>query len=151
MPAASCGLPRQMLPPPTTTPTETPAACTAAISLAMTVVVSTSTLPPLPANASPESFSRTRRKAGAGTATLLAECELGEAANRHLLAQDARHTVDQLADRHRIVLDERLFEHHVILEPFVELAFDDLLRDRRRLAIRNLLDKLRAQFGDRFG
>src|ERR1700677_1150913 len=130
MPAASCGLPRQMLPPPTTTAIEAPSACTAAISLAMTVVVSTSTLPPLPANASPESFSRTRRKAGAGTG-LLAECELGEAANGHFLAEHARHAVDQLADRHRIILDERLLEDHVILEPLVELAFDDLLRDRR--------------------
>src|ERR1700733_12441288 len=114
MPAASCGLPRQMLPPPTTTATETPSACTAAISFAITVVVSTSTLPPLPANASPESFSRTRRKAGAGTALLLAECELGEAAGRHLLPEHARHAVDQLADRDRIVLDERLLEHDVI-------------------------------------
>src|SRR5471030_1901916 len=107
MPAASCGLPRQMLPPPTTTAIETPSACTAAISLAMTVVVSTSTLPPVPANASPESFSRTRRKAGADT-VLLAEFELGEAADAHLFAEHARHAVHQLADRDRIVLDERL-------------------------------------------
>src|SRR5271156_4535619 len=116
-----------MLPPPTTTAIETPSACPAAISLAIVVVVSTSTLPPAPANASPESLSRTRRKAGAGTATLLAECELGEAADRHLLAQHARHAVDQLADRDRVVLDERLLEHDVILEPLVELSFDDLL------------------------
>src|SRR5476651_1532391 len=141
MPAASCGLPRQMFPPPTTTAIETPSACTAAISFAITVVVSTSTLPPLPANASPESFRRTRRKAGAGKA-LLAECELGEAADRHLLAQHARHAVDQLADRHRVVLDERLFEHDVILEPLVELALDDFLADRRRFAGRDLGDEL---------
>src|ERR1039458_6320562 len=102
MPAASCGLPRQILPPPTTTATETPSACTAAISLAMTVVVSTSTLPPVPANASPESFSRTRRKAGADTA-LFAECELGEAANAHLLTEHARHAGHELADRDRVV------------------------------------------------
>src|ERR1700722_9535281 len=105
MPAASCGLPRQMLPPPTTTASETPSAWTAAISLAMTVVVSTSTLPPVPANASPESFRRTRLKADAGKG-LLAECELGEAADRHLLTQDAGYAVDQLADRDRIVLHE---------------------------------------------
>src|ERR1700722_16802751 len=110
MPAASCGLPRQMLPPPTTTAIETPSACTAAISFAMTVVVSTSTLPPLPANASPESFRRTRRKAGV-KAPLLAECELGEAPDRHLLAQHAGYAVDELADRDRIVLHEGLLEH----------------------------------------
>src|ERR1700723_1686299 len=140
MPAASCGLPRQMLPPPTTTAIETPSACTAAFFLAFRVVVTPPPPPPLPANASPESFSRTRRKAGAGTG-LLAECELGEAANGHLLAEHARPAIDQLAARHRIVLDERFLEHHVVLEPLVELAFDDFLRDRRRLAVRNLLDE----------
>src|ERR1700744_5971673 len=148
MPAASCGLPRQMLPPPTTTATLTPSECTAAISFAIAVVVSTSTLPSAPANASPESFSRTRLKAGVATGELLAECELGEAADRHLLAENAGDAVYQLTDRNRIVLHERLLEHDVILKPLVELAFDDLLSDRRRLALGNLLRELFTQLGD---
>ena len=61
MPAASCALPRQMLPPPTTTATETaPSRATSAIWPAIHAVFSTSTELSVPANASPEILRSTR-------------------------------------------------------------------------------------------
>src|SRR5581483_9803103 len=107
MPAASCTLPRQMFPPPTTTAIETPLRETSAICSAIACVVSTSTPVSSPANASPEIFSRTREKRGlAATIALFAQRVLGEAAHSDLFAQRTGRRVDQIADAERVVFDE---------------------------------------------
>src|SRR5690606_18475685 len=62
MPASAPAIPRQMLPPPTTTATSTPASRTSTISPAMYWVKAPSMPEPVsPAKASPESLSRRRR------------------------------------------------------------------------------------------
>src|SRR5579872_753887 len=105
----------------------------------MSSVVCTSTPVSVPEKASPEIFRRTRRYFGAAVckAVLLSQRVLRETADLDLLAEDADHAVDEIADAHRIVLHERLVEQAVLLEPLVEFAVDDLLRDLRRLAGRN--------------
>src|SRR5579875_1325004 len=119
----------------------------------MSSVVWTSTPDSVPENASPEIFSRTRRYFGAAACKLLAvpQCVLREAPNLDLLAEHADDAVDQIADADRVVLDERLVEQAVLLEPLVEFAFDDLLRDLGRLSGRHRGGELAAHALDDVG
>src|SRR5436309_10637331 len=104
-----------MLPPPTTIATSTPRSDTRWISAAMAAMRSASApYSAEPMRASPESFSRTRLKAGrppspeACTATLrlclLADLEPGEAADHHVLARLRGRRRTQVLDRLPAVL-----------------------------------------------
>src|SRR6516162_8885173 len=143
MPASSCTLPRQMFPPPTTIAMETPARLTSAISSAIARVVFTSTPVVSPANASPDIFKRTREKRGPGNS--LTKGVSGEAPYANAFAERADRTMHEVAHAHRIVLDERLIEQAVLLEPLVKFSGNDLLCYFGRLARRHCILKLGAQ------
>src|ERR1700729_1079533 len=140
MPASSCTLPRQMFPPPTTMAIETPARRTSAISSAIARVVLTSTPDASPVKASPDIFRSTR--AYRDSPSSLPKRVSCKAPHADLLAERPDGTNDQIADAHRVVLDECLVEQAMLLVPLRELAFDDLFGDLRRLAGRNARAKL---------
>src|SRR3954467_1588768 len=106
-----------MLPPPTTMPTCTPLRTTSAIWRAMLATV-TGSMPSFspPANASPESFSRTRFQVIRSDADL----EAGEALERH--AGLVEHRLHGLL----VVADVGLVEEDDLLEEPGHAAFDDL-------------------------
>src|SRR5271165_452173 len=137
MPPASCALPRQMFPPPTTTATETPSRATAAISSAITAVVAKSTALSLPPKASPESFRRTRLKDG--RALRFTDGELHKAPDLDVLAEHPDGRSDQLADGLIFVHDEGLIDQNMIAVPFVQLTLDDARLDFGRLPGRDFL------------
>ena len=70
---------------------------------------------------------------------------MGEAPNFDLFTERADRAMHQIADAQRVVLDERLIEQAVLLEPLVELPLDDLLGDLGRLAGGNRALELFAQ------
>src|SRR6266581_3083494 len=140
-----------MLPPPTTTAGWIPRSTTSA-SCRATSAVAPSEIPDPEscANASPESFSRTRwyvgrasppslmrlvvsstgrRHSVGGQLTrllqVLAQPVAGEPPDRHLLAGLGTDLVQQALDRLRAVLDERLVQQDVVLEERLEFPFDD--------------------------
>src|SRR3954470_14410886 len=116
MPALAPVIPRQMLPPPTTTAISMPSSArTSTISDASC----SSTLPSMPypsspAKASPESFSSTRGH------------RAPSAANDHLSEPHDGGIAEYLLDRLLLVPHELLLEQHGLAEPTVEFAVDDL-------------------------
>src|ERR687898_3625237 len=144
MPRSAPGMPRKMLPPPTTTAISTPSSVfAAATSSAMRCTTAASMPEPeaTSANTSPESFSTTRSYLDAApnaspyaffavllVATrrlLVADLDPHEAADRRILAE----LPEQLADRGLRLADERLLDQDDALVEGVDPAFDDL-RDR---------------------
>src|SRR5947208_6577896 len=140
-----------MLPPPTTTAGWMPRSTTSA-SCRATSAVAPSEIPDPEscANASPESFSKTRWYVGrasppslmrlvvsstgrrhpvGGQLTrllqVLAQPVAGEPPHRHLLAGLGADLVQQALDRLRVVLDERLIKQDVVPEERLEFPFDD--------------------------
>src|SRR5438093_3617092 len=140
-----------MLPPPTTTAGWIPRSTTSA-SCRATSAVAPSEIPEPEscANASPESFSRTRwyvgrasppslmrlvvpstgrRHSVGGQLTrllqVLTQPVPGEPPDGHLLARLGADLVQEALDRLRVVLDERLVEQDVVLEERLEFPFDD--------------------------
>src|SRR5215471_7603229 len=128
MPRVAPDMPRQMLPPPTTTAISTPSSwrayatssamrCTTAASMPYPVAVS--------ANASPDSLSTTRRKrlwlrGSTCRNLLLAGLHAGEPRDGRTLAEP----FEELADRHLRVLHGRLLEQHDLFVEAVEPAGD---------------------------
>src|SRR5512144_2379026 len=160
MPRSDSAAPRNMLPPPTTTASWTPAQTTSAIASAMCATTRAS-MPSdsLPANASPETVSRTRRQRGgngtgeaghrASSVTVAASpfvefpvCQSGladlvarEPTNLDLLTQRRAGLVEEPANGLLGVLDERLLEQGELLVVAGDPALHDL-RDRLlRLAL----------------
>src|SRR5262249_20193739 len=152
MPRALPARPRKMLPPPSTMPICTPSACTSRTSSASVDRMSSSMpCPASPASSSPESLSRMRCGL-AFNASLRPEAEAGEAADDDVLAGLGRHLLDQVADDDLVVLDERLLHEADLAVELVELAVDDLVRDRGRLAlVLHLVGVDRALAGDALG
>src|SRR5262245_34411395 len=129
MPRVAPDIPRQMLPPPTTTAISTPSSarasatssamrCTTAASIPKLVVVS--------ANASPDSLRTTRRYS-------LSSLMIGTLVLAHLHAGEPRQlgvaaeAFDELGDAHLRVLHGRLLEQHDVLVERVEPALDRAL------------------------
>ena len=137
-----------MLPPPTTTAVWTPRS-TISASCRATRLVASVLMPDWEsagANASPESFNRTRLYVGRDVASAsLGSHRLAgrsprrrysasspslyrdEALDGNLLADLGGDLVEQLLHRLRVVLHERLVEQHDVLEVRGQLALDDLL------------------------
>src|SRR6266508_6274360 len=128
MPRSAPGMPRKMLPPPTTMAISTPSsACEAATSSAMRWTMWASMPKPVDVSAktSPESFSTTRSYRDASPTRLLllfADLDPDEPSDGCLLAELAQ----QLADRRLRLADERLLDENVRLVEAVQAAFDDL-------------------------
>src|SRR6266540_2230733 len=128
MPRSAPGMPRKMLPPPTTMAISTPSlAWDAATSSAMRWTMSASMPKPVDVSAktSPESFSTTRSYRDASPTRLLllfADLDPDEPSDGCLLAELAQ----QLADRRLRLADERLLDENVRLVEAVQAAFDDL-------------------------
>src|SRR5712691_7663704 len=142
MPRVLADRPRKMLPPPSTTPTWMPSACTSLTSSASPARISSAMpCPASPASSSPDSLSRMRCGL-ALNASLCAQAEAHEAAHDHVLAGPGRDLLDELVDGLLVVLDERLLHQAHLGVELVELAVDDLVGDRRRLAL--VLDLLRV-------
>src|SRR5918994_1892219 len=144
MPRSAPGLPRKMLPPPTTTAISTPSSVfAAATSSAMRCTTAASMPEPeaASANTSPDSFSTTRSYLDASPNAspyaffaillvttrrlLVADLDPHEAADGRILAELAQ----QLADRGLRLAEERLPDQDDTLVEGVDPAFDDL-RDR---------------------
>src|ERR671910_221126 len=144
MPRSAPGMPRKMLPPPTTTAISTPSSVfAAATSSAMRCTTAASMPEPeaASANTSPDSFSTTRSYLDASPNAspyaffaillvttrrlLVADLDPHEAADGRILAELAQ----QLADRGLRLADERLLDQDDTLVEGVDPAFDDL-RDR---------------------
>src|SRR5690348_2161189 len=128
-----------MLPPPTTIATSTPRWQTRCTSAAIAAIRSASApYSALPMRASPESFRRTRLKAGrapsvegwpANCPRLLADLEASEAPDHHVLARLRGRGRAQLLDGLSAVLvlvHVLLLEQDDLLEPLAELALGDL-------------------------
>src|SRR5262245_1215054 len=128
-----------MLPAPITTAISTPRSATPWISAAIrstragSVPYSSS-----PWSASPESFNRTRPKAGSATAPLLPHYEPGEAGDRDVLAHPRGDVGAQVLDRLALVpvlVDVLLLQQGDLALPLRDLAADDLLDDVVGLAV----------------
>src|SRR3954468_19445737 len=143
-----------MLPPPTTIATSTPRSVTcftAAAMAAMRAGSAPSSSPP--SSASPDIFSRTRRKAAlpllvapsSATGLLLSHLEAGEAPDHHVLAGAGGDLGAQLLDRLAVVLvlvDVPLHQQHRLLEPLAQAPLDHLLLHLLGLSVgRGLLRK----------
>src|ERR1700730_13848642 len=124
-----------MLPAPTTIATSTPWSRTA-VTWRATAFTRSGSVPKssCPINASPDSFSRMRLKAGAIPGepipqVLLADCKAGEAADHHVLTGGGGQLVAQLLDRLSLELRvvHLLLEQHHRAVPRIELAGDDPL------------------------
>src|SRR6266508_4194175 len=128
MPRSAPGMPRKMLPPPTTMAISTPSsACEAATSSAMRWTMWASMPKPVDVSAktSPESFSTTRSYRDASPTRLLllfADLDPDEPSDGCLLAE----LTQQLADRRLRLADERLLDENVRLREAAQAAFDDL-------------------------
>src|SRR5262245_43304276 len=135
MPRALPARPRKMLPPPSTMPTCTPRACTSRTSSEIPDSTSSSMpCPASPASSSPESLRR-MRWGRAFNASLRAQAVADEAAHDHVLAGLGRGLLHEHVDRELVVLDERLLHQAHLGVELVELARDDLVHDRGRLAL----------------
>src|SRR4051812_37419123 len=94
-----------------------------------------------PISASPDSFKRTRRKAGCpfcDSGLLLAHLEAREAPDDYVLAGRGGDLGPQLLDRLRLVLllvHVLLIQQDDLLEPLAHAALGDLLLDLLRLAV----------------
>src|SRR5438105_249078 len=121
-----------MLPPPTTTAICTPSDSVTSASCRARPAVASGEMPNMlsgEANASPESFRRTRWWIGPSSATsadLFPELVAGEAPHRDLLPHLGGDLVDQLAHGLRVVADERLVQQDPVLVERGELALHDL-------------------------
>src|SRR5437764_1801274 len=143
-----------MLPPPTTTATCTPRSTTRLIWVAIASIRSRSApYSSGPIRASPDSFRRTRRKAGwrpspstaASEAMLLfrAHREAREAADHHVLAGLRRELAAELLDRLAVValaVDVRLAKEDGLVEPLRKPSLGDLRTDVLGLVLRLLLE-----------
>src|SRR5437588_2099279 len=128
-----------MLPPPTTIATSTPRRWTAATSWAIAWIrIGSAPYSRSPISASPESFSSTRRYAGAAAregsccAVSATDLEPREPADHHVLSGFRRERLAELLDRLAgvlVLVDVLLAHEHHVLEPLLELACDDLLAD----------------------
>src|SRR3954447_22737492 len=131
MPWPAPVIPRQMLPPPTTTAMSTSRSRrTSTISCASWRTMSPSMpWPSLPANASPESLRTTRRHRAPPTVDRpsAADRDLGE-------AHDLR-AAEEVGDRLLLVLHVVLLEEHALLEPAGEATVDDLAERGLGLAL----------------
>src|SRR5215212_10982576 len=110
MPAPAPAMPRQMLPPPTTTAISVPRSrWTSATSAAMRATVAPWIPKPVTgsANASPDSL-RTTRLQFPRMPVLPADHDLGETGERGV--------AQELGDGHLVVLDEVLLEQNLLLE-----------------------------------
>src|SRR5436190_6291796 len=135
MPRVLAARPRKMLPPPTTMPTWTPSSCTSRISSASAPITASSMpCPAPPARISPLSL-RTMRLKRAPKGLLLAEPETGEAPDLDVLAGLGRGVAHQVAHRRLVVADVGLLEQADLGVELLELAGDDLVEDRGRLAL----------------
>src|SRR5947209_6533028 len=137
-----------MLPPPTTIATSTPRPCVVATSAAIALTHSGSVpYSSSPISASPESFSRIRRKTGGAifddAGVSAADGKPGKATHHDVLAGLGGQLGAQLLDRLAAVLllvDVLLAQKDDIVEPLVELARDDPLTDVLR-PVGRLLDR----------
>src|SRR5579862_4416694 len=138
MPRAAARRPRKMLPPPTTMAISTPRRWTEATSEAIACTHSGSVpYSSWPINASPESFSSTRRKTGGRLCAASPRCavsatdrEAREPPHDDVLAGLGGQLGPQLVDRLAAVLvlvDVLLAQQDDLVEPLVELALDDPL------------------------
>src|SRR3954453_22714226 len=127
-----------MLPPPTTIATSTPRSVIPFTAVAMEAM-RWGSVPKgrSPISASPDSFSRSRRKTGS---LFSANLEPREASDDHVLAGLLRDVGAQLLDRAPLVLGVHvlLVEQDDVLEALLDLAFHDLAADVLRL-VGNLL------------
>src|SRR4051812_34789304 len=148
-----------MLPPPTTIATWTPrwVTCLTAVAMASMRAGSAPYSSP-PSSASPESFSRTRRKAALplpaapsfATRLLLSHLEAGEAPDHDVLAGAGRELGAQLLDRLAAVLvlvDMLLLQEHGLLQPLPQASLDHLLLHLLRLTVVGGLLSQDASFG----
>src|SRR6266508_3002841 len=123
-----------MFPAPTTTAVSTPSDWTPAISRASRSTVARS-IPysRSPIRASPESFSRMRRKTGAAVGSAASSLVRAGAlpnGNAPELEHLQARLLERLRDGLRGVVDPHLFgEHRLRVEALLEHAFDDLLTD----------------------
>src|SRR3954451_20948245 len=122
-----------MLPPPTTIATSTPRSVIPFTAVAMEAM-RWGSVPKgrSPISASPDSFSRSRRKTGS---LFSANLEPREATDDHVLAGLLRDVGAQLLDRASLVLGVHvlLVEQDDVLEALLDLAFHDLAADVLRL------------------
>src|SRR5262245_60410073 len=129
MPAAAASIPRTMFPAPITTATSSPCSCTATISRASDSMRFWS-IPywRSPINASPESFSRTRRNGAAcGRGRALATC-LPCQRNALEFHDFGAGLLQRVGDGLRTVVDPLLVGEHLLgVEPLVQHALDDLV------------------------
>src|SRR5579872_83686 len=130
-------VPRQMLPPPTTTAISTPnssqAAAISRASLA-TVAASMVSSEAALASASPESLSTTLCQRGFSDSVMvptpLPSSAPGSGADDHLGEAREFRAAEQVGDGALLVADVGLLEQHLLLEPPVQPPLDDL-RERR--------------------
>src|SRR6478672_9318855 len=129
MPAPAPAMPRQMLPPPTTTAISVPRSRrTSAISAAMRATVAPWMPKPVTgsANASPDSL-RTTRLQFPRMPALPADHDLGETGDGGI--------AQEVGDAQLVVPDVVLLQQDVLLEEALEPALDDLGDGRLRLAL----------------
>src|SRR5262245_12957794 len=130
--------PRQKLPPPTTMArsTSNPRRASTTEDATWSRTADDRPNPPCSANASPDSFNTTRRHFdGAGPAPSCEALLTRALADLDLGVADDRGTVEQLADRHLVVLGVGLLEEADLLEVAVEPALHDLRERLLRLAL----------------